>query len=134
MIKKTKKVKRKIVKSKNSKRSLKSTPKKIVKKKDKKNVKRTSIIRKKRKKIKMEDIYKIINRVQIDKKKITFVVLPNDDSVVENIVKDAMLEYNKTIMKTQTVYTVYPNFNEDHASQIQIEYLDDEIAEEGQIF
>ena len=37
-------------------------------------------------------------------------------------------------MKTQAVFTVYPNENDDELDILDIEYLDDEIPEEGQIF
>ena len=39
-------------------------------------------------KIKMEDVYKILNKVQIAKKKITFAMYVEDANTTENIIKD----------------------------------------------
>jgi len=118
MIKISKKVKTKKVKSK----------KKTVKKASKKKLKR-----KRKKKITMDDVYKNLNKVQINRKKITFAMFIDEATVAENIIKDTNLKYNKIVMKTQTVFTVYPK-KDDELDILEIDYLEDEIPEEGQIF
>ncbi len=130
--KKTLKVKRKIVKSK-----VKIKKKKNVKKKIKKRVvKKRTKKRKKRKKILMEDIYSIINKVQFGKKKIIFVTKLFDAPIIENNIKDVGLKYDKVEMKTQVVFTLYPNEQQydDEMDTIHFEIMDDEIPDIGQIF
>ena len=128
--KKTLKVKRKIVISKNKKKTVK---KKTVKKK---TTKKKTVKRKKRKKIFMEDIYAIINKVQFGKKKVTFVTELTEAPTIENNIKDVGLEYKKVEMKTQVVFTVHPNDEkyEDEMDNIHFDIMDDEIPDIGQIF
>lgn len=158
MPKKTKKVKAKKVQSKKKVKKKKTTKKKAVKKKAKKGVvKKKKIVRKKtvkkkktkttkkvrkkvikkkrkrKKKIVMDDVYKMLNKVQVEKKKITFAMFADDADTAENIIKDVNLKYDKAIMKTQTVFTIYPN-KENELDILDIDYLEDEIPEEGQIF
>jgi len=82
----------------------------------------------------MDDIYKILNKVQLAKKTVTFVVVPCEAEIVENVIKDVHLNYNKVAMKTQTCFTVFPGQNEENYDILDIEYMDDEIIEEGQLF
>ncbi len=132
MVKKTLKVKKKMVKYKKKKsiisksKKKKSTTKRVLKKKK----------RKRKKRIVMEDIYKILNKVQMNKKSITFTVDTIEADVIENVIKDASVQYQRTDQKTQIVFDIKPNDKEniDIPSILDIEYLDDEIAEEGQIF
>jgi len=112
----------------------KAVKKKAVKKKAKKTVKKKVVKRKRKIKIKMEDVYKILNKVQIEKKRITFAMFIEDSGTAENIIKDVELRYDKKIMKTQAVFTIYPNEGEDELDILDIDYLEDEIPEEGQIF
>lgn len=121
--KKKKTTKKKLVKKK------KITKKKLVKKKVLKKKKRV-----KRKKISMEDFYRILNRVQINKKEASFATNIIEADMVENIIKDVGIKYVKIDMKTQTVFTLFPKEEDDDCFITDIDYLDDEIAEEGQIF
>ena len=146
----TKKVKRKKVQSKKKKTTKKKTAKKkAVKKKKtvkKKAVKKKKVAKKKKtatkkvvkrkrkKKIVMDDVYKILNKVQIGKKKITFNMYLNEAFSAENVIRDTGLRYNKIVMKTQTVFTVHPKDDSDELDILEIDYLEDEIPEEGQIF
>jgi len=130
-------VKRKSVVSKNKvakKKALKkkATRKKSVNKKTKKRVKK----RTRRKKILMEDIYAIINKVQFGKKKIVFVTGIEDSPTIENNIKDVDLRYDKVEMKTQVVFTVFPNDQEyeDEIDSLYFDIMDDEIPDIGQIF
>lgn len=133
-LKKKKAVKKKTVKKKIKRRvsKLKKTVKRTAKKKRAKNAKKT---RRRKKKISMEDIYSILNKVQIGKKKVIFASHMVDAPTIENNIKDVDLVYRKVEMKTQVVFTVYPNntqYDEDH--MIKLEIMDDEIPDVDQIF
>ena len=110
----------------------KKVKKKVVRYNKKKKVKKRK--RRKRKKITMEDFYKILNEVQLKKKIVTFVTDIEKVEVIEHIIKDADLKYGKNVMKTQVVFTLHPNEEQIDYDIIDVEYLDDEITEEGQIF
>lgn len=130
--KKPVKVKSKDVKSKTNKVKSPVSKKKIQNKKVVKYVKKT---RRRKKKISMEDIYPILNKVQLGKKKITFATYMIDAPTVENNIKDIGLVYKKIEMRTQVIFTVYPdttNYEED--SNIKLEIMDDEIPDIDQIF
>jgi len=135
--KKKKKSKKKTVK--------KSTKKKVVKKKVvKKKVVKKKVVRKKkrrkkrvtREKLLMVDIYPILNRVQLKRKTETFVAKAEEADIIENTIKDLDLRYSRREMKRQVEFTVKPNKNNvfDDEDLLDIEYLDDEIPEPGQIF
>ena len=143
VVKKTKKKvvkKKKTVKKKQTKRKVtkKKSPTKSPKKKavlrKKKNVKAKK--RKRKKKLSMEDIYPILNRVQTKKKKVEFAVEINEAAIVANTVEDIGLAFNVREMKTQAVFTVYPNLNEEPPEDIldKLDTLDDEIPPIGHIF
>jgi len=129
--KKTTKVKKKTVKLKKVVKK-KTVKNKAVKKKKSKNVKKT---RRRKKKILMEDIYAILNKVQVGKKKITFATDIKDAPIIENNIKDVELKYKKAEMRTQVVFTIYPNdteYEDDH--MLKLEIMDDEIPDIDQIF
>jgi len=137
MLKISKKVKTKKVQSKKKTTKKKTAKKKTVKKSSKrkktKKVAKKKLKRKRKKKMTMDDVYKILNKVQINRKKITFAMFIEEAAVAENIIRDTELKYNKIVMKTQTVFTVYPR-KDDELDILEIDYLEDEIPEEGQIF
>jgi hypothetical protein len=126
---KKKTVKKKVAK----KKTVKKTPKKR-KTVTKAAKKKKTLTRKKRKKISMEDIYSIINKVQFGKKKITFATELNDAPIIENNLKDVELKYNKVEMKTQAVFTLYPNNKRYEEDMLHLEMIDDEIPDIEQIF
>ena len=137
---KKKTVKKKAVKKKTAKKKVKkkatkkkTTKKKTVKKKKKKAAKKV-VKRKRKKKVTMDDVYKIVNKVQIDKKKITFAMFVDEAIAAENVIRDVDLKYDKSVMKTQTVFTIHPRDDDDELDILDIDYLEDEIPEEGQIF
>jgi hypothetical protein len=128
-------VKKKTTKKKAVKKALKKTVKKVVKKSKKKTVKRKK--RKKRtrkKKVFMQDIYAIINKIQLKKKKVVFATDLEEAPVIENNIKDVGLDYNKVEMKTQVVFTIYPNNDTYDDDMLPLEIMDDEIPDIGQIF
>jgi hypothetical protein len=123
-IKKRGKAKRKVVKSK---KKLKKRTKRVRKKR-----------RKRKKKLFMEDVYAILNKVQITKKTLEFATTFVEAGPIENTIRDLDLVYKKKEMKTQVVFIVSPSeqdFEENLQEELkEIEFLDDEIAENGQIF
>jgi len=132
---KKKAVKKKVVKKKAVKKAVrKAVKKKVVKKavKKKKIAKKT---RRRKKKVYMDDIYSILNKVQINKRKVTFATDLEDAPTIENNIKDVELKYKKVEMKTQVVFTIFPNdveYEDDH--MLKLEILDDEIPDIDQIF
>lgn len=93
----TKSVKKKAVKT--TKVSKKST-KKIVKK---------AKAKKPKVKIEMEDLYRLINRVQVAKKEVTFCVTDSNVSVVENVIKDIGLDFKRTKHGSDVVFQIFPS-------------------------
>ncbi len=147
--KKTTKVKKNSVqyrkkKKKSKKKSKKKTVKKSVKKKVVKKPAKKKVVRKKRrkkrvtrKKLLMVDIYPILNRVQLKRKTEVFVAKAEEADIIENTIKDLNLRYSRKEMKRQVEFTVRPNKNnmfDNDEDLLDIEYLDDEIPEPGQIF
>ena len=146
MAKKTKKksgkVKTKMVKS-NKKVAKKKTTKKktvnkkVAKKKSKKKTVKKNKKRKRRAKLSMDKIYPILNKIQLNRKPKTFAVEMVDSASIENTIKDLDLPYSKTEMKTQVVFTVRPSKEDIFDVEddfLDIEYLEDEIPDLGQIF
>jgi hypothetical protein len=143
MTKKMRKVKRKrvvskkkkVVKKKSAKKKIISKKKKSAKKKvKKKKSTRKKYAKRKRKKATMEDLYKMLNKVQLKKKKVKFVVQTYDADVYENIIKDVGLDYNRENLKTQVNFILYPTDKQNDYEMLELEYMDDEIIEDGQIF
>ncbi len=134
-VKKKKTVKKKAKKRAVKKRTVKKKTKKIL---SKKKVVKKKVVKKryrKRKKIFMQDIYSIINKVQFGKKKITFTTELEDGPVIENNIKDVNLEYDKVDMKTQVVFTLYPNDTEyEDEGVLSLDIMDDEIPDLDEIF
>tara|TARA_Y100000310_G_C20701843_1_gene830706 strand:- start:9231 stop:9725 length:495 start_codon:yes stop_codon:yes gene_type:complete len=160
MAKKTRKVKKNSVKSTTrsttkkksrpkAQQKKKTVKKKAVKKKKKtvaktaQSVKKRKVVsrkttkkkirRRKSRKISMEDIYKILNKVQIGEERLSFAVEFAEADVVENIVKDVGVAYNRIEMKTQTLFNLEPS-KESPKYHIEIEdYFDDELPDEDEI-
>ena len=134
--KKTLKVKKKVVKSKKKKQkkvAVKKTVKKKIIQKKNKVVKKTKK-RTRKKKIFMKYIYNIINKAQFGKKRVIFATSIEEAPVIENNFKDVELKYDKVEMKTQVVFTLYPNNRKREEDLLELESMDDEIPDIGQIF
>lgn len=85
--------------------------------------------------ISMEDVYRLVNRVQLDKKEVKFCVVSDDSSVVENVLQDLGLDYNIDLLGSKTAFKIFPIYNEiDEVPDIFVDFIDDEIIEDGQIF
>lgn len=144
---KKKKAKKKVVNKKTKKKvAKKKTTKKVVERKKvtKKKAVKKKVVRKKRRKkrltrakLLMTDIYPILNRVQIKGRTEVFVSEMEEADTIENTLKDLELRYLRRDMKRQVEFTVRPNKNNQLNNEedlLDIEYLDDEIPEPGQIF
>jgi hypothetical protein len=133
--KKKKAVKKVVKKKKATKKKKKVVKKKKTTKKKKKVVKKKKTKKRKRKKkIFMQDIYAIINKVQFGKKRVVFATTLDEAPVMENNFKDVELKYDKVEMKTQVVFTLYPSDIQYEQDLLELETLDDEIPDIDQIF
>ena len=88
----------------------------------------------KKKKSSMDAVFSIINKVQIQRKPSDVTVAIEDKDTLQNILKDAEIEYNIVTTKTQVTFSLIPPPEKEEDTIFDIEYLDDEIIEEGQIF
>lgn len=85
--------------------------------------------------VSMDEMYRLINRVQMNKKEVKFALTPEDAIVGENVLSDIGLEYNKQEHKTKVSFTVYPNEEEEEEElDIDLDFYSDEIPEDGYIF
>jgi hypothetical protein len=85
----------------------------------------------------MDEVYRLINRVQINKKEVCFWLSPEDAVIAHNVLKDVGLKYDVKELKTRTSFTIFPNPEDvvdEEATDIDIEFFEDEIPEEGSIF
>jgi len=82
----------------------------------------------------IDDFVKIVNKVQVEK--LSARIYLKDDTicpVIENILKDAHLEFEKKEGKKMTMYVIRPNLSE-ISLDVSVEELEDEFLEEGQLF
>jgi len=103
-------------------------------KKAKKSTRKKKVIKPIVSLIEMEDVYRIINRVQLNKKEATFSVSRFTASIVKNVLDDLVLEYKIKELKTKVTFSIYPTWEEPEEEAIDIEVFDDEILEDGQLF
>ena len=83
----------------------------------------------------LDQIYKIINRVQIEKELI-YVYFDDDsfNATIENILKDIEIEYERIDRTNKTLFKIIPNLHENPMKDVLIKAFDDEIIEEGELF
>ena len=129
----------------------KKTAKKTLKKRETKTPKRLvkKITRRRRKTdlgtfdpkkaLDVDQVYKAINKVQLAKQEVTFIVMEGDAAVVENIIKDLRLDYRKSRKVAGcpdcTEFFVKPGPDKyDDRDFDDVNEFPDEIKEEGQIF
>ena len=89
---------------------------------------------KKKKQANMDTVFSIINKVQIQRKPSDITVSIQDQDTLKNILQDAEIEYKIAMTKTQVTFSLIPPPEKQEDTIFDIEYLDDEIVEEGQIF
>lgn len=77
--------------------------------------------------IDIDDVYRLVNRVQVNKKSVRFSVELNAASCVENILKDLQIDYTRIDFKTKTRFSLTPNTSEETVVDIDIDFFDDEI-------
>jgi len=132
-----KKTKKKIAKKSNTKKVAK---KKVAKKSKTQKASKKKVARKKTVRAKiigMEEVYRLINRVQINSKEVTFAMRFDEASVADNVLKDIGLSYTKKELKTKVVFGISPSpedRKEVEEFSINLDFLEDEILEEGQLF
>lgn len=131
--KKTLKAKKNNVKLKNKMKFLKCS-KKAEKYSSKSEIKLCK--RKRNKKVTMDELYSIINKAQLGKKRIIFACHLIDIEHVEHVISDSDIKYSKKIMKTQAIFTLSPSERSKCEDSIldQIEIIEDEIPDDDQIF
>jgi len=82
----------------------------------------------------IDDFYQYITKVQTEKEEVVFTITNFDLShVVENVMKDCSLEFEKLEFSKGIRYRIHPNFNE-VVVDVDIDELTDEFLEEGQLF
>lgn len=133
-----------------------ASEKNLVKKSSKKEVKKASkpagtkkVTRRKRKSTNSpiesgiyhdtEQVYKALNRVQITREPVTFIIKETESPVIDNILKDLGLPFKKKKAKAEGFacydYTVSPGKEVPRTDHLDdIEELPDEIIEDGQVF
>tara|TARA_Y100000310_G_C20407925_1_gene680549 strand:+ start:304 stop:690 length:387 start_codon:yes stop_codon:yes gene_type:complete len=128
-------VAKKKVKSRSKKKSKKKTTVAIAttKKKRKKRKKKKRKY-KVAKKLEMDDIYRIINKVQIGQQKSSFAVDIDYAVVVENVLRDLNLYYERNDLKTKIIFCVHPPEIQEEDIVFDLDFFEDEILEEGQLF
>ncbi len=87
--------------------------------------------------ISIDEVYRLINRVQLNKKEVHFFLTPDDAVVADNVIRDLQLKYDKKELKTRIGFTIYPNPEDaidETATDIDIDFFADEIPESGQLF
>ena len=129
------KKKKKALKAKKNKLQFKNT--KIKKKYNKvKKSYKTRRKSKKNKRIVMEEIYSIINRVQLGDKEYSFSASLEDAYTFENMIRDTGLKYKKSELNTKVNFVLYPpkDRQEDIDIVDHLEILEDEIPDVDQIF
>ena len=86
----------------------------------------------------LDQVYRAINRVQMTRENVVFIVNDNETVIVDNILKDLALPFKKTSKKVQKIpcqeYSVDPG--EPQPLECDFEDMDefpDELFEDGQI-
>ena len=83
----------------------------------------------------IEKLYKIINKIQLEDKAIyIYFIDQNLNSVAENIFKDAEIVFDKIESSRGLVFRLFPSKREDPDIDIDVDFFDDEIIEDGRVF
>ena len=83
--------------------------------------------------ISMDEVYRLLNRVQINKKEVVFALSLGEAMIADNVIKDLGLEYTRRDLKKKVVFTIFPNPEDDIEESefaIEIDFLQDEILED----
>jgi hypothetical protein len=87
----------------------------------------------------MDELYRLINRVQINKKEVTVAMSHEDAVIASNVLRDAELKYDRKDLKSRVSFTIHPPegdaIDEDAIDvDFDIDFFEDEIPEDGQVF
>ena len=82
----------------------------------------------------LDDFFKIVNKIQLEKVKVKILATDLDSHlIIENILNDSKLSFDKREMKKGILYTIHPNM-EEVIIEPDVEELEDEFLENGQLF
>jgi hypothetical protein len=93
--------------------------------------------RQKRTKLKvvsLEDVYRLINRVQTVYKEAHFYLKFEDAVIARNVLKDAGLEFEERELQKKIAFLILPPPEREEELDIDIDFLEDEIPEENEVF
>lgn len=87
--------------------------------------------------VSLDDIYSIINYVQIARESISFKALPDDAIVMQTILKDTNVGFDAKELKAVVKFTLTPPPEKDPTEDMidfEEDDYEDELVEEGQCF
>jgi hypothetical protein len=83
----------------------------------------------------LDDVYRLINRAQVNKKEVNLPLSHEDAVIAENIIQDTGLKYNKKVFKTRITFVLHPPDDDIETDlEFDIDFFEDEINEDGQVF
>ena len=97
-------------------------------------VKKTGV---KVKTITLDEVYRLINRVQVNRKEVHFLLSQEDSVIANNVLRDLDLKYDIKDFKGKVQFTIYPKpeeEGEEKSVNIEVDFFADEIPESGQLF
>ena len=106
--------------------------KKVVKKvkKIKKTKPRRNIL------VSLDDMYRLVNKVQVDKKEVHFQLAGDDAIIADNVLRDLGLDFKVTQIKNFVEFRINPSEEVESVEDMSIglDFFADEITEDGEIF
>lgn len=83
----------------------------------------------------IEQLYKIINKIQTSEEAV-YIYLSDqiENLMIENILKDAEINYKKNNTSKGVVFKLFPSKRETPDINIDVDFFDDEQIEEGELF
>jgi hypothetical protein len=87
--------------------------------------------------LELDEVYRLVNRVQVSRKQVRFYLTKEDAQVTQNVLRDVDLEFKMREMKTKVKFTIFPPEEEvidEDASEIDVDFFQDEVPERGSIF
>ena len=83
----------------------------------------------------IEKLYKIINKIQFEEEAVYLYFKDQSLNLVgENIFKDVEVIFEKIESSRGIIYKLFPSKREDPDIDIDIDFFDDEIIEDGHVF
>ena len=75
----------------------------------------------------MDDVYKVLNKIQMSGKARSFSVDKSISPVIENLVKDLKLTYKKTHLKKKDRFRVNPPVEPEEEFLVEADFFRDEV-------